>query len=72
MSLETNDGLASIISDMELLDLGLDYLQQFPDLIEEITVERVQAAAQKYFSTEQLAIVVAGPKLDGDHSPASG
>ncbi|MFW6097707.1 MAG: M16 family metallopeptidase [Chloroflexota bacterium] len=61
VSLETNDGLASIISDMELLDLGHDYLQQFPDLIEEITPERVQAAAQKYFSTEQIAIVVAGP-----------
>lgn len=61
VSLETNDGLASIISDMELLDLGHDYLQQFPDLIEEITPARVQATAQKYFSTEQIAIVVAGP-----------
>lgn len=61
VSLETNDGLASIISDMELLDLGLDYLQRFPDLVAEITPERVQAAAQKYFSTEDLAIVVAGP-----------
>lgn len=69
VSLETNDGLASIISDMELLDLGLDYLQRFPDLVAEITPERVQAAARKYFSTENLAIVVAGPPLDGDASP---
>lgn len=66
VSLETNDGLASIISDMELLDLGLDYLQRFPDLVAEITPQRVQAAAQKYFSTEDLAIVVAGPPLDGE------
>lgn len=65
VSLETNDGLASIISDMELLDLGHDYLQRFPDLIDEITPQRVQAAAQKYFSTEQIAIVVAGPP-EGD------
>jgi zinc protease len=63
VSLETNDGLASIISDMELLDLGLDYLQRFPSLIEEITPERVQAAAQKYWSTEQLAVAVAGPPV---------
>lgn len=61
VSLETNDGLANIISDMELLDLGLDYLQRFEDLIAEITPERVQTAAEKYFSTEQLAIAVAGP-----------
>lgn len=68
VSLETNDGLASIISDMELLDLGHDYLQQFPDLIEEITPERVQAAAEKYFSTEQIAIVVAGPPQADSHA----
>lgn len=61
VSLETNDGLASVIGDIELLDLGLDYLQRFEDLIEAITVEQVQAAAQKYFSTEQIAIAVAGP-----------
>ncbi|MDT8304861.1 MAG: pitrilysin family protein [Anaerolineae bacterium] len=61
VSLETNDGLASVIGDMELLDLGLDYLQRFPDLIEKITAEDVQAAAQKYWSTAQLAVAVAGP-----------
>ncbi len=66
VSLETNDGLASIISDMEFLNLGLDYLQRFPDLIEDITVERVQAAARKYFSTEELVIVVAGPPAQAE------
>ena len=66
VSLETNDGLASIITDIELFDLGLDYLQRFSDLIGEVTPERVQAAAQKYFSTEQLAIAVAGPPEEGE------
>lgn len=65
VSLETNDGLAGIITDMELFDLGLDYLQRFPDLIDEITAERVQAAAQKYFSTRQIVISVAGPPQGG-------
>ena len=72
VGLETNDGLASIISDMELLDLGLDYLQRFPVIIEAITPQSVQAAAQKYLSTEEIAIVVAGPPLDGDPSLRSG
>ena len=62
VSLETNSGLASVISDLEMHGLGLDYLQRFPDLVRAITPERVQAAAQKYLSTEQLAVAVAGPE----------
>ncbi|MCB9422707.1 MAG: insulinase family protein [Ardenticatenaceae bacterium] len=61
VSLETNSGLASILTDMELYDLGLDYLQRFPDLIRAITPERIQAAAQKYLSLTQMAIAIAGP-----------
>jgi zinc protease len=61
VSLETNSGLASVIIDMELYGLGLDYLQRFPALIKAITIADVQAAAQKYLSTEQIAIAVAGP-----------
>lgn len=61
VSLETNSGLANVIIDMELYHLGLDYLQRFPTLINAITTEDVQAAAQKYLSTDQIAIAVAGP-----------
>jgi zinc protease len=61
VSLETNDGLATIISDIELYDLGLDYLQKLPDKINAMTPETVQAAAKKYLSTEQIAVAVAGP-----------
>ncbi len=61
VSLETNSGLASVITDMELYDLGLDFLQRFPAIIQAITPEQVQAAAQKYLSTEQIGIAVAGP-----------
>lgn len=66
VSLETNDGLASIITDIELYDLGLDYLQQLPDRIWAMTPETVQAAAQKYFSSEQVAIAVAGPEPNAE------
>ncbi|MCB8983720.1 MAG: insulinase family protein [Ardenticatenaceae bacterium] len=65
VSLETNSGLAGVIGDLELHDLGLDYLQRFPDLIRAVTPERVQAAARKYLSTEQLAIAVAGSQFEG-------
>ena len=65
VSLETNDGLASVITDIELYQLGLDYLQNLPDNINAMTPESVQAAAKKYLSTEQIAIAVAGPPVTG-------
>lgn len=65
VSLETNSGLAGIIMDMEIYNLGMDYLLRFPEMIHAITPERIQAAAQKYLSVEQLAIAVAGPEVGG-------
>jgi zinc protease len=63
MALETNSGLADIIGDMELYGLGLDYLADYPARIQAITPADIQAAAQKYLSTEQLGTAVAGPEL---------
>jgi zinc protease len=64
VSLETNDGLASVITDMELYQLGRDYLQMLPQKLMAMTPETVQAAACKYLSTEQIAISIAGPDPD--------
>jgi len=61
MSLETNSGLVDIITDMELYGLGLDYLHRYKDEINAITVERIQNAAQKYLSADDLVIAVSGP-----------
>jgi zinc protease len=62
MGIETNSGIASVLSDMELFGLGLDYLVTFADTINAVTPERVQAAAQRWFSADQIAISVAGPE----------
>ncbi|MCO5190962.1 MAG: insulinase family protein [Anaerolineae bacterium] len=62
VSLETNDGLASIIEDLELYDLGLDYLDNYRDAIYTVSAERVQQAAQTYFSADEIAIAVVGPQ----------
>jgi zinc protease len=61
VGLETNDGLAGVITDIEFYGLGLDYLQELPDRINGMTVDTVQRAAGSYLSVDQLAIVVAGP-----------
>jgi zinc protease len=61
IGLETNDGVASIILDMELYGLGLDYLVDYPKRINAINAASVQAAAQKYLDPENFALAVAGP-----------
>jgi zinc protease len=63
VSLETNDGLASIITDMEFYSLGHDYLQLLPEKISAMTPDTVQSAAANYLHIDKMAISVAGPEL---------
>ena len=61
LRLETNDGVAGVILDMELYGLGLDYLEHYKDMIHAITPKRIQTAAQKYLDADRYALAVAGP-----------
>ena len=61
LRLETNDGVADQITNMELYGLGLDYLQKYADRVNAITAQQVQAAAQKYLDSDAYALAVAGP-----------
>jgi zinc protease len=61
LRLETNEGVAQAILDMERYGLGLDYLQRYTGLVNEITAERVQATAQRWLDPDAYALAVAGP-----------
>ena len=61
LRLETNDGVASLLADIEWQELGLDYLQRYTGIINGLTVDDVQAAAQKYLATGKYVVAVAGP-----------
>jgi zinc protease len=61
LRLESNDGIANTMLDMEFYQLGLDYVQRWPDMVRALTPAQVQAAAQKHLSTEHYTLVVAGP-----------
>ena len=61
LQLETNDGVASLLVDIEWHQLGLDYLERYPGIINSLTVEQVQAAAQKYLDPNAYVLAVAGP-----------
>lgn len=61
LQLETNEGVAQAILNMERYELGLDYLQRYADLIGEITVEQVQAVARHWLDPDAYALAIAGP-----------
>jgi zinc protease len=63
VSLETNDGIAGIISDMVLYDLGLDYLYRFPEIVNAISPAELQETAQRYMPLDTVSIAVVGPPL---------
>jgi zinc protease len=60
LSLETNEGVAGSLMNMEKYDLGLDYLLKYADMIDSLTISQVQAAAAKYLDPDAFALSVAG------------
>ena len=61
LSMESNFGVASALLSLERYQLGLDYYQRFPDLVQSINREQVLQAARHYLHPERLAIAIAGP-----------
>ncbi len=58
--LETNDSLASLISDIESYGLQADWAEQYRGNIASVTAAQVNAAAKKYLPDDQRVIVLVG------------
>ena len=67
VSLSTNAGIAEALWNAEFFELGLDYMDRFPELIGVVTLAEANAAIRKYFRPAQLTIVIAG---DYEATPA--
>lgn len=63
LTMESNEGVASTILNMETYQLGLDYIRNYATLINAISREEVLAAAQKYLHPAAYALAVAGPEI---------
>jgi len=61
LALETHDGVASILLAIEEFGLGLDYLDQYPRIIDAIGREQVRQAVRAHLDPERLAIGIARP-----------
>jgi zinc protease len=59
--LETNEGAAAVMGEIELYDLGLDYLERYPDIVRSLTSEKVTDAARRWIDPQHLVTAIAGP-----------
>jgi zinc protease len=68
VGLATNGGLAQALWNSEFYSLGIDYIDRFPQIVQAITIEEVNAAIRKYFRPDHLTIVIAGDYQADAHS----
>ncbi len=59
--LETDAGIAQALLEIELFDLGLDYLLRYPALIRGVTPDAIGAAARRYFTPDGYTVATAVP-----------
>jgi zinc protease len=57
---DTMRKVANFLAQVEYFELGLEYLERYPELIREITGDDVTRVAQKYLEPEKLIIVLVG------------
>jgi zinc protease len=60
LRLDTNQKVAAFLAQVEYFQLGLDYPERYPDLINKVTAEEVQRVARRYLHPEKLITVVVG------------
>ena len=58
--IETQDGLTDQLVNIKMLDLPGDYLSNYRDQVNAVTIEQIQRMAQKYVTPNQAAVVIVG------------
>jgi zinc protease len=62
LQLETNEGIAGALINIERYELGLDYLRRYRQMLEAVTAEQMQTATQRWLDPDHYALAVAGPE----------
>lgn len=60
VQLSSNSGIAARLNNMEFFQLGLDYIDRYPQIIEAITKTDIDKVIKDYFHPEKITIIVAG------------
>jgi zinc protease len=66
LQMETNEGVAATLVELELYQLGDDFIARYPDIIHAVTKEDIQAAALNHLNDEIYALSIAGPYHQGN------
>ncbi|MBI3911024.1 MAG: insulinase family protein [Armatimonadetes bacterium] len=61
LRLETHDGMADYLLNLEYYGLGLDYLDNYPSLVRSVTREEIQDAVRRHLDPDRLLLALAGP-----------
>jgi zinc protease len=65
LRLETSNGLLGALSEIELFNLGYDYISRYPEIIRSLTPEIVGEVAKRRLSSQDYVVSIAGPTVDG-------
>jgi len=60
LRLTTQGAIASFLMQVEYLKLGLDYVDRYPGIIQNVTAQDVQRVARAYLHPDRLIVVVVG------------
>ena len=60
LRMDTYAKIAGILTAIEIYNLGLDYPQKYPELINAVTREDILRVAKKYLDPDHMVIVVLG------------
>ena len=66
LRLETNSSIADVLIAMEYYNLGMDYLDKYPEYINSVTKEDIKKAADKYIWPEKLILIAVGNMKEAD------
>lgn len=62
--LETNEGVARSLLNIERYSLGMDYLQRYTTIIRSITPEQILDATQRWIDLDNFALAIAEPSSE--------
>lgn len=64
LSMESNNGVANSLLNLERFKLGLDYYREYPGMVRAVTPEQILAVARQSIDPERLVVVSAGTLAD--------
>lgn len=69
-NLDTSGGIARTLVELQLDDLGIDYIERRDEIIDAVTLEETKAAAQTLLTAEP-AVMILGPAAEVEAGPAA-